>query len=178
MRNYIYPCATGIAMVGAGAALALGAGAAQASPLLAPAPAPLTSLQSPSAGVQCLMVATGCPSGVVTTTSGAVSYLALTPTPNALAAAFVGPTMHSPLYNLIGIGNFIPIVNIFVSNGTNGAAGTGANGGNGGLLMGFGGAGGSGAVGKPAAAAARAGSSWQRRWRRSRRDRRVGRQRR
>src|ERR1700682_4487782 len=146
MRKYVYPCATGIAMAGAGAALALASsGTVQAAPVLGPPLSPVTSLESPTTGLQCLMTDTGCgPTGH--------SNIVLTPnvpTTNALAAALFSPTgLNDPLYNLIGIGNLIPIVNIFISNGANGTPGTGANGGNGGLFIGYGGAGGSGATGQ------------------------------
>src|SRR6202171_5900656 len=146
MRKYVYPCATGIAMAGAGAALALASsGTVQAAPVLGPPLSPVTSLESPTTGLQCLMTATGCgPTG-----SSTFVLTPNPPTPTALAAALFSPTgLNDPLYNLIGIGNFIPIVNIFVSNGANGTPGTGANGGNGGLLIGYGGAGGSGAAGQ------------------------------
>ena len=59
MRKYLYPCATGIAVAGAGAVLAFGAGAAQAAPALTPPLSPAAIVQSPAAGLQCLMVASG-----------------------------------------------------------------------------------------------------------------------
>src|ERR1700722_20161428 len=102
MKNSVYPYATGIALAGAGAMLALGAGTAQAAPTLAPPLSPATSLQ-------CLTAPTGCPASSLP----ALNAVALTPnapTPNALAAAFVGPTLNEPLYGLIGIAGEIPIV--------------------------------------------------------------------
>ncbi|MGB7507274.1 MAG: PGRS repeat-containing protein, partial [Mycobacterium sp.] len=140
MRNYVYPCATGIAVAGAGAVFALaGSGTALAAPIAAAPLAPVSSQCDPSVE--------SC------TTLGSSSTMTLTPF--ALAAALDCPCdpVHSwavgdPFYNLIGVFNYVPIVNIFVSNGANGALGSGVNGGNGGLWIGYGGTGGSGAAGQ------------------------------
>ena len=124
MKNSVYPYSTGIALATAGVALAFGSGTAQA----APTPSPT----------------------VIDQLIGANYF---TPTPNALAAAFVGPGANEPLYGLIGLVGQIPVVNIFIANGingingTNGAVGSGVNGGSAGLLIGYGGTGGLGALG-------------------------------
>jgi hypothetical protein len=57
------------------------------------------------------------------------------PIPNALAAAVVGTGQSAPLYGLIGLAGQIPVVDIFIRNGTNAAAGSGAAGGDAGLGM-------------------------------------------
>jgi hypothetical protein len=89
MRKYTYPCATGIAIAGAGVALAFGAGAAQAAPALAPPLSPASSAQS-TTGLACLMVGSGC-SAVSGIQANAVVLSPTSPTPNMLAAAVFSP---------------------------------------------------------------------------------------
>src|ERR1700677_2997415 len=116
MKNSLYPFATGIAIAGAGVALAFTPGTAQAAPMPA---LPL----SPAASPMCLLSSECSPSGLIG--SNILALSPNTPTPNALAAALIGPAANAPLYDLIGIAGLVPIVNIFVDNGTNGAPGTG-----------------------------------------------------
>src|ERR1700675_4073434 len=134
MKKSVTPCAMctmGIAIAGAGVLLAIAPGEAQAAPVTAPPPL------SPAISATSLFGSNFSPH-----------------TPNALLAATIssGTAANEPLYGLIGIAGEIPVVNIFIANGTNGAPGTGGNGGNAGELAlfghgGNGGAGGNGATG-------------------------------
>src|SRR5690349_2876884 len=117
-----YSLATSMAIAGAGAALACGAGLAQAAPVLTPPLSPATSTGCPVLTAQCA------PTGQ--SLFGARSLLTTNlPTSPGMAAAFIGPVQFTPLYQVINLVGLVPIVNIFVHNGTNGGVGTGVNGG-------------------------------------------------